>query len=66
MTINLLKVKVLFPDFSVEGLPKILDFGDFVLIWRQADRKQRNLKAKLQGPVYLNRTANCLINYRIR
>ncbi len=35
-------VKVLFPDF-VEGLPKILDFDYFVLIWWHADRKQEIL-----------------------
>ena len=43
-----------------------LDFSYFVLIWWQIDKKTRNPDAELQGPVYLDRTANCLINYRIR
>ncbi len=28
----------------MEGLPKILDFGYFVLIWSQTDKKQEILK----------------------
>ncbi len=47
-------------------MPKILDFGYFVLIWWQTDKKQESPKAELQGPVYLDRTADCLINYPIR
>ncbi len=42
---NATPLKVLFPDF-VEGLPKILDFGYFVLIWWQSDKKQEILKLK--------------------
>ncbi len=30
--------------FCVEGLPKILDFGYFVLIWWQTDKKHEILK----------------------
>ncbi len=30
--------------FCVEGLPKMLDFGHFVLIWWQTDEKQEILK----------------------
>ena len=41
----------------------MLDFGYFVLIWWQTDKKTRNPEAELQGLVYLDRTANCLINY---
>ncbi len=39
-------LKALIPDFvwTVEGLPKILDFGYFVLIWWQTDKKQEILK----------------------
>ena len=51
--------------FCVEGLLKILDFGYFVLIWWQTD-KTRNFEADFQGSVYLDRTVNCLINYRIQ
>ncbi len=47
--------------FCVEGLPKFLDFGYFVPIWWQTDTKARNPEAELQGPVYLDRTINCLI-----
>ncbi len=54
------------PRFCVEGLPKILDFGYFALIWWQTHKKQESPEAELQGPVYLDRTADCLINYRIR
>ncbi len=38
--------KVLFPDFvwTEEGLSNILDFGFFVLIWWQTDKKQEILK----------------------
>ncbi len=50
----------------MEGLPKIFDFGYFVLIWWQTDNKPESPEAELQGPVYLDRTAGCLINYRIR
>ncbi len=32
------------PRFCVEGLPKFLDFGYFVLIWWQTDKKQEILK----------------------
>ena len=49
------------------GSAKIfIDFGYFVLIWRQTDKKTRNPEAELQGPVYWDRTTNCLINYWIR
>ncbi len=34
-----------FPRFCVEGLPKILDFDYFVLIWWQSDKKTRNPEA---------------------
>ncbi len=44
----------------------MLDFGYFVLIWWQTDKKQESPEAELQGSVYLHRTADCLINYRIR
>ncbi len=38
-------IKVLFSDFvSTEGLPKILDFGYFVLIWCKLIKKQETLK----------------------
>ncbi len=37
----------------------------FVLVWWQTDKKTRNPEAELQGPVYFDRTANCLITYRI-
>ena len=49
------------PRFSVEDLPKILDFAYFVLIWWQTDKKTRNPEAELQGYFYLDRTANCLL-----
>ncbi len=39
------------PRFCGEGLPKMLDFNYFVLIWWQTDQKQE--QSKLQGPVYL-------------
>ncbi len=55
------KLKSAIPRFCVEGLPKILDFGYFVLIWQQTGKKTRNPEAELQGPVYLDMTANCLI-----
>ena len=41
------------------------NLGYFVLIWWQTDKKTRNPEAELKRPVYLDRTANCLINYRI-
>ena len=57
---------MLFQDF-VWSLPKSLDFGYFVLIWWQIDEKQEiNSEADLQGPIYLDKTANFLIDYRIR
>ncbi len=41
------------PRFCVEGLLKILNFGDFILIWWQTDKKQEILKqSELQGPVF--------------
>ncbi len=46
----------------MKGLPKILDFACFVLIWWQTDKKTRNPEAELQGPVHLDKTDNCLIN----
>ena len=39
----------------------MLDFGRYVLIWWQTDKKKkkkRNPEAELQRPVYLDRTAN--------
>ncbi len=36
--------KVLFPRFCVEGLPKMSDFGYFVLIWWHIDKTQETLK----------------------
>ncbi len=39
----------------------MLDFGCFVLIWWQSDKKTRTLEAELQGPVYFGRTTNCII-----
>ena len=48
------------------GVAKMLDLGYFVVIWWQTDKKQEILhEAELQGPVYLDRTANCLIGYDI-
>ena len=41
---------------------KILDFG----YWWKTGEKQKNPEAELQGPVYLDRTAKCLMNYQIR
>ena len=38
------------PWFCVEGLLKTLDFGYFVLIWWQTDKKQENFEAELQQP----------------
>ena len=43
-------------------MPKILDFGYFVLIWWQTDKKKRNHEAQLQRPVYLARIANYLLD----
>ncbi len=54
---SLLNIKVLVPDF-VEGLPKILDLGYFVLIWWQTEKKIRNPEAELQELVHFDRTAN--------
>ncbi len=49
---------VLFPDFVWRVCrPKILDFGYFVLIWWQTDKKTCKKSwpdAQLQGPVYLD------------
>ena len=45
------------PRFFVEDLLKNLDFGYFVLIWWQTDKKTGN-PGEFQGPVYLDRTAN--------
>ncbi len=38
------RIKSAIPWFCVEGLPKILDFGYFVFIWWQTDKKQEILK----------------------
>ncbi len=51
-------VKVLFPVFCVEGLPKFLDFSHFVLIWWQTERERKKEILKLAGlqrSVYLDR-----------
>ncbi len=53
----------------MEGIPKILDFGYIVLMWWQTEKKTQqktNPEPELQKPVYLDKTANCVINYRIR
>ena len=44
------------------------DFGYFAWILWRTDKKQEllNPSAELQGLIYLDRTANCLINYQIR
>ena len=39
-----LPIQSAIPRFCVAGLPKILDFGYFVLIWWQTDKKQEILK----------------------
>ncbi len=49
------------PRFCVEGVPKSLDFGYFALVWCQTEKQE----AGLQGPVYLDRTANCLIKLSV-
>ena len=48
--------------YRIHDLLKNLDLVYFVLIWWQTDRKPRNPEAELQGPVYLDKTTNCLIN----
>ena len=48
------------------GSAENLNLGYFVLIWWQTDKKQDILKwIELQGSVYLDRTAICMINYQI-
>ena len=60
------RLKVLFPDFVWRVNQKFLILVIFVLIWWQTDKKTRNTEAKLQGAVFFDKTANCLINYQIR
>ncbi len=55
-----------YSQILLGGLPKILDFDYFVLIWWQTDKKQGILEHELQGHVYLDRNVNCLVNYQIR
>ena len=45
--------------FYVEGLPEILDFGYFVLIWWKTDKEQKFLKQNSARTCLLDRTANC-------
>ena len=48
-------------------MPKILDFvWLFCVDLVQTEKKQESPEAELQRPVYLDRTADYLINYRIR
>ncbi len=42
----------------------MLDFGYFVLIWWQSDKKKEFLKAELLGLVYLGRPTNFMVNYQ--
>ena len=44
----------------------MLDFGYFVVIWWQSDKKTTNFEVELQGLVYLGKTTNYVINCRIR
>ncbi len=47
----------------MKDMPKILDLGYFVLIWEWSKLiiYTRNHEADVPEPIYLNRTANCLI-----
>ncbi len=49
----------------MEGVSKFSDFGYFVLSGGKLIKKTRNPEEELQRPVYLERTAKCLINYNI-
>ncbi len=58
---------MLFPEFCVEGLLKILDFIYYVLIGGKVikKQKQKNVESELQELVYFDRTTKCMFNYQI-
>ncbi len=59
-------VHLCYSQILCGGSAENFRFWLFCVHWWQTDKKQEGPEAELQGPVYLDRTADCLINYRIR